>query len=484
MYLSMHMIRWYLREHSQIVSIRNDRMSIRGLRFLSGNMPDMHQDYMYLGNAYDYFSDKQYRKAYIVVHQKNYILFPDAEFEDLLNGLLSAFDYFGSWERRMFMAANPGMSLQEITDLSHEVLCNPITVVDLEGNIVALNSSDVPADDLYWQYKVAEGQEHPDIFSQQWFSPEGTPIHELSHTPQLVRNVQQGQAPLIMMYLFQDEEPVALFYILVVNQDLLDMDMQLSGEICKHLTFSQEFCQRNVQLRSSEKLMRDFLDQQLCEGAEGESAAAKLQNMAGAGKWRLALLRHISRKDRLYTKSMLRILKSTIKTPCTFYKDEILFLLSETRRQEILDYLENQNPSGHILLALSMPASDYYSLPLRFAQTTFTAEQAMNSPGIHKCEDYAFAYIREQVANVLTVSGLRHPALSVLEEYDRENHTSLRETLTVFLQNHCSILETANKMYVHRNTVKYRIARIQDITGLSFDNTEDLKYLCVSDWVL
>ena len=151
---------------------------------------------------------------------------------------------------------------------------------------------------------------------------------------------------------------------------------------------------------------------------------------------------------------------------------------------EILDYLENQNPSGHILLALSMATSDYYSLPLRFAQTMFTAEQAMNRPGIHKCEDYAFAYIRDQIASVLTISGLRHPALSVLEEYDRENHTSLRETLTVFLQNHCSILETANNMYVHRNTVKYRIARIQEITGLSFDDAEDLKYLCVSDWVL
>ena len=484
MYLSMHMIRWYLREYSQIVSIQNDRMSIQGLRFLSGNIQEMHKDYMYLGNAYDYISDSQYRKAYIVVHKKNYIIFTNAEFEDLLNGLLSAFDYFGAWERKMFFAANSGMSLQEITDLSHDVLGNPITVVDLEGNIVALNSSDVPADDLYWQYKVEQGKEHPDIFSQQWFSPEGTPIHELSHTPQLVQNVQQGQAPLIMMYLFQDEEPVAVFYILVVNRDLMTMDMQLSDEICKYLIFSQEFCRKNVQLRSSEKLLQDFLEQQYQQDADGESAAAKLRNMAGSGKWRLALLRHISRKDRLFTKAMLRFLKNTIKTPCICYKEELLFLVSETRQREILDTLEAQNASDRIQIALSMPTSDYFSLPLRFSQTMFTIGQAMDKPGLCKCEDYAVAYIREQTTQILTLKGLRHPALSVLEEYDRENHTLLRDTLTVFLQNHCSILETAKKMYVHRNTVKYRIARIQEITGLSFDNAEDLKYLCVSDWIL
>ena len=64
------------------------------------------------------------------------------------------------------------------------------------------------------------------------------------------------------------------------------------------------------------------------------------------------------------------------------------------------------------------------------------------------------------------------------------NHTTLRESLSVFLRKQCSILETAKEMGVHRNTIKYRIFRIQEITGISFEDDQELRYLCLSDWLL
>lgn len=483
MKLSMSMVQWYLRDYTQIAHIQNDALSIRGLRFLSGNMPEMLTDFMYLGEAADYISDQRYDQAYIVVHQENYILFFHADFEDLLNRLLAAFDFFGAWEQKMFHASTSGFSLQKILDLSCEILCNPVTVMDLEGNIAALNSSDVPEDDLYWKYKQAEGREHPAILSEQWFAPDGTPIRELSHSPQLVQNVQRDQAPLIMMYLFQDEEPVAVFYILIVNRKLLTMNMQLAGEISKYLTFSEEFFKRNVQLRSTEKLMQDFLDHQLEYDIDGQSAAEKLQKSVGGEQWRLALLRHVLRKDRVYMKSMLRILKNTVKVPCVLYHDDILFLVPETRQEEIVSFLDRQIPSGSLFLALSMPTTDFFSLPLRYEQALFTAGQAAEESGVYKCETFAFPYIKEQVSQILSAAKLSHPAFSILEEYDRVNHTSLRESLSVFLRKRCNILDTAKEMYVHRNTIKYRICRIQEITGISFEDDQELQYLCLSDWL-
>ena len=73
---------------------------------------------------------------------------------------------------------------------------------------------------------------------------------------------------------------------------------------------------------------------------------------------------------------------------------------------------------------------------------------------------------------------------AILEEYDRTHHTLLRESLSVFLNHKCSILDTAKAMYVHRNTIKYRIARIQELTGISFEDEQELQYLCLSDWLL
>ena len=111
---------------------------------------------------------------------------------------------------------------------------NQVTVMDMEGNTIALSSTNVPEDDIYWKYKEMEGREHPAILAEQWFTPEGVPIKELSVRPQVVQNVQKGQSPLVMMYLMQEEEPVAVFYVLVVDQDLLTMNIQIADEICKY----------------------------------------------------------------------------------------------------------------------------------------------------------------------------------------------------------------------------------------------------------
>lgn len=51
------------------------------------------------------------------------------------------------------------------------------------------------------------------------------------------------------------------------------------------------------------------------------------------------------------------------------------------------------------------------------------------------------------------------------EEYDRTNNCQLSETLAVYLENNCSLSQTAQTLAVHRNTLKYRLSRIEQISG-------------------
>lgn len=63
-------------------------------------------------------------------------------------------------------------------------------------------------------------------------------------------------------------------------------------------------------------------------------------------------------------------------------------------------------------------------------------------------------------------------SLSCLVEYDREYHSNLLETLRAYLDNNCSVKETAEQLYVHRNTVNYKLGRIEEVTGLSLASTQ------------
>ncbi|MCD7778440.1 MAG: PucR family transcriptional regulator ligand-binding domain-containing protein [Clostridiales bacterium] len=55
-------------------------------------------------------------------------------------------------------------------------------------------------------------------------------------------------------------------------------------------------------------------------------------------------------------------------------------------------------------------------------------------------------------------------------DYDRKNNTELVDTLSVYLKNNCIITNTAKALFTHKNTVKYRIQRIEEITGRSLSD--------------
>lgn len=67
--------------------------------------------------------------------------------------------------------------------------------------------------------------------------------------------------------------------------------------------------------------------------------------------------------------------------------------------------------------------------------------------------------------------------LGPLIEYDREQGTELVKTLQVYLECDRSPSRTAELLFIHTQTVNYRIARIQELTGRSMRSTGDVSEL-------
>ena len=62
--------------------------------------------------------------------------------------------------------------------------------------------------------------------------------------------------------------------------------------------------------------------------------------------------------------------------------------------------------------------------------------------------------------------------LGALVEYDRTQHTNLVETLAAYFAHNGNLSATAEALFVHRNTLLYRMERIREISGLDLDNPE------------
>jgi DNA-binding PucR family transcriptional regulator len=62
---------------------------------------------------------------------------------------------------------------------------------------------------------------------------------------------------------------------------------------------------------------------------------------------------------------------------------------------------------------------------------------------------------------------LRTSTIAPLEAYDATHDTELVATLEAFLAHNGSATDTAEAMRLHRHTVGYRLARVQEVSGLS-----------------
>lgn len=63
--------------------------------------------------------------------------------------------------------------------------------------------------------------------------------------------------------------------------------------------------------------------------------------------------------------------------------------------------------------------------------------------------------------------------IGVLDIHDKINETDYVELLMSYFENNCKVTETANSLYVHRNTVNYKINKIQEILDLNLSDIGD-----------
>ncbi|MGO9963922.1 MAG: PucR family transcriptional regulator [Acidimicrobiales bacterium] len=62
--------------------------------------------------------------------------------------------------------------------------------------------------------------------------------------------------------------------------------------------------------------------------------------------------------------------------------------------------------------------------------------------------------------------------IGALIDYDREHHSELLKTLFAYLNEFGALEATAAKLYVHRNSLRYRLMRITELTGWDLNDPE------------
>lgn len=99
---------------------------------------------------------------------------------------------------------------------------------------------------------------------------------------------------------------------------------------------------------------------------------------------------------------------------------------------------------------------------------------------ICRYHDYRFFDLLDHFGEKQKLSAFYHPALKKLQDYDTKNGTDLLNTLNVFLQKNGSIKDTSASLYIHRNSLAYRLQRISQIGEISLADPKNRVQLWIS----
>jgi DNA-binding PucR family transcriptional regulator len=99
-----------------------------------------------------------------------------------------------------------------------------------------------------------------------------------------------------------------------------------------------------------------------------------------------------------------------------------------------------------------------------------TAERRHIEPGCRTVAQMFHSVFLQTIAASTDLRLFIHPMLSELDAYDRAHDSNLMHTLNVYLEQECDLNKAAQSLYIHRNTLLYRLKRIQTIARLDLDD--------------
>lgn len=145
-------------------------------------------------------------------------------------------------------------------------------------------------------------------------------------------------------------------------------------------------------------------------------------------------------------------------------------------------YLERFR-DGYFRVGYSNAFADILDLRYHYIQAAIAIRIGLEqfpSRWYHKFSDIVFYYMASKLTEELDGRFLCAPEILTLARYDHENQGDYVHTLKLYLDNQLNAVKTAQDLFIHRATMKYRLKRIEALTGIDFKNSEKILYLSLS----
>lgn len=176
-----------------------------------------------------------------------------------------------------------------------------------------------------------------------------------------------------------------------------------------------------------------------------------------------------------------------IKHISVYYKEDIVVLMqtSVTMADIMKMFKKNEKmlEEWNTSFVFSDKFSDLYQIPFYYDQAEHAREIASKMFKNEWVVSYDSVRLLDMLLSRPTEADYTHYIASEYMQiylYDKEHKTCYTETAYQYILNGQSLNRTADKMFIHKNTVSYRINKVKELFELDFDNMHTCMNIMIS----
>ena len=199
-----------------------------------------------------------------------------------------------------------------------------------------------------------------------------------------------------------------------------------------------------------------------------------------ARPYALVIVSCMTYRSKAETNDVLEFLKKTsTSNVATYANGQIIILTAYADARHIIDAISKLEKQCKTTSVISLPFENMSTISQQYELALYCLSRA-GTYHVVDAKDWALPFIKKSITESLNLDGLTHPALAKLAHYDELNQSNLLQTLKVYLEHDRNAQRCANMLYLHRNSLQYRVRRIQEIADIDLDDPEERTYLRLS----
>jgi len=512
MYLNMQIIADNLSDYQMhtYFSEENMEMNLIGVRLLqpgSAN-PSSESEYVYIISSED-FTESDIRSGNLIVlstlgnieipagsragGQNIIVIEQSVGIMDVFNAVAGIFEFYNRQMSEFLCAVAQDATLSRCLNTACHLFRNPIIFLDVALTTVAHTKEEeggLDLNDKVWTSVLHKG--HVSINAMNYYETANEPDSYIKNRHAFFHTIDADLYRAIRVNIFVDNVRVGRLLIADDHAPLKKGHLAIADYIAPFI--SQVMRKQTEMQNIQEKELEQFVCRQL-DGFQYtdeiiiQKHLSKLDwNLTGNYYLIKALNNAITANDvsaytirnDVFTHTMRKA--KAIFDECIFalYRGSAFFIINTKKDVDFPDsFLERffTIETAHSLkIGISSRFKNFSSFKDQYGLVTQIIEiGAMLNPKekIYYYDDYAIfnlVHMFSRNSDSIAVDQICCPEAILLYEHDQRHNTNLLESLFIYLLTERSLLKAAKKLYIHRNSLVYRLEKINDLAHLSLDD--------------